>query len=60
MENCYTIRVWYKNDLWTMRFFEYRIRWWNKSINGTNVTVEMVSQKFFMGAVLPGDDLAVS
>jgi len=60
LESCYTIGIWYENDLWTMRFFEYRIRWWNKSINGSNVTVEMVSQKFFMGSVLPGDDLAVN
>jgi hypothetical protein len=48
-QNNYIFGIWFGDENWTMKFFEYRIRWWDKSTNGEEVTVEHISQKFLIG-----------
>ena len=36
--------VWFGDEKWVLKIFEYRINWWEKEMhkNGSKVTVELI------------------
>ena len=63
LENCFTVGIWFGDPLWTMKLFEYRIRWFKfkeKTDTRPKFTIELVSQKFLIGLMMPGEDLPIT
>jgi hypothetical protein len=55
----YQVCLWFEDDLWTIKVFEYRVRWFNNVLEGTDskVSVELVGLKFLFGSMPKGLNL---
>jgi hypothetical protein len=55
----YQVCLWFGDDLWTIKVFEYRVRFFNSNYKKTEskVTVELVGLKFLFGSMPKGLNL---
>ena len=45
MEISFQVMVWFGDKSWILKMYEYRIRWWNKSMheNKSKLTIDQIS-----------------
>ena len=54
------IALWFGDDNWTMKFFEYRLRWWDKTVGKEELTTDYIGQKFLLGQMKPKVDQMIT
>ena len=56
----YQVCIWFGDDKWIIKIFEYRVRWWKSIQHISDVTVDLYSQKFLIATMDPGVDHRIS